>query len=270
MDGSAGAGPDPYSPPGTIAPGAVSSGTVPAAPVPAWYPDPYGSGLLRYWDGAAWGALAQAPQPEKTGTDGVAIAALVLSVIGALIPAVACAFVALSRVRRSHRKGRGLAVAALIVSVVWLAVAIPVGLHVASDRSAAGAFAAAPSIPPGTHEYLLSHELVAGQCIEVPDPLPKIPPAFELRGCDAQHNGEVMTTGDLPAGTFPGADEVRATVQTTCRSELASFSGNPNSALNFVYLYPVAYSWERGDRHFVCIAVDRANEVSRTLRGSGI
>lgn len=112
---------------------------------PGWYPDPERPGASRYWDGQAWAPSAPpaAPQPAvatgypgpgypnagygsappaRVKTDGFAIAALVLSIIGGLLLAVIFAFVARGRIKRSNGAltGKGLTTAALVISGLWV------------------------------------------------------------------------------------------------------------------------------------------------------
>jgi hypothetical protein len=41
----------------------MTNGTPQSAPSPDWYPDPSGSGQLRFWDGAAWTAHVKPVSP---------------------------------------------------------------------------------------------------------------------------------------------------------------------------------------------------------------
>jgi hypothetical protein len=105
----------------------AGSGTTPAAtPAPAsaapagWYPDPTAGGRQRWWDGTRW---YPPQQVVVTGaqTDGFAITALVLAIIGAILLAPVFAILSLSRIKAGKRTaGRGLAIAALWISGAWL------------------------------------------------------------------------------------------------------------------------------------------------------
>jgi hypothetical protein len=70
----------------------------------------------------AWGQ----PQPplapqRRPGTDGFAIASLVLGIVGGSVLAIIFGFVARSRIKRSGAGGKGLALAGILLGFAWLA-----------------------------------------------------------------------------------------------------------------------------------------------------
>ncbi|MBO9577958.1 MAG: DUF4190 domain-containing protein [Microbacteriaceae bacterium] len=129
-----------------------------ALPAADWYPDPGGSGQLRFWDGGAWTAhlrptqaFAAAPSgygaqpghpPYQPGyaayppaypaygpapvpvTNGMAVASFVLSLVGLVVafvgPLLAIIFghVALSQIKAKGEGGRGLAIAGLVIGYI--------------------------------------------------------------------------------------------------------------------------------------------------------
>lgn len=100
-----------------------------------WYPDPAGSGHMRWWDGAQWTDHWAAPPADETmrwllpvGRPGSAIAAGYLALFGFIIPflgigALACGVLALNTLRqRPDLIGRGRAWLGIIgggLSTVW-------------------------------------------------------------------------------------------------------------------------------------------------------
>lgn len=85
-------------------------------PPAGWYPDPAGGGGRRYWDGGQWTGVAS---PPSTGTNGFAVAALILGIIGIFPVALIFGVLALRDIRRRGGGGRGLAIAGLAAAGVW-------------------------------------------------------------------------------------------------------------------------------------------------------
>lgn len=115
---------------------APSPGVLPAA---GWYADPHGQASVRWWDGERWTEhFAGAPGGVQPGasplqTDGFAVAALVVSIIGGVVLGAIFALVALRRIKQGRRSGRGLAIAALCVNAFWIVV-IVLALTVLKDK----------------------------------------------------------------------------------------------------------------------------------------
>jgi Domain of unknown function (DUF4190) len=62
--------------------------------------------------------------PRRYGTNGFAVASLLFGIVGGVLLSAIFGFTALSQIRRRGQKGRGLAIAGLVLSGVWMCVFI--------------------------------------------------------------------------------------------------------------------------------------------------
>ena len=100
--------------------------TTPPQPAPGGYGagPAYGSAPAQ---GSGWGQDAggygQPPGPQKTGTSGMAIAALVCSFLIPLVGLI-LGFVAKSQIKKTGQGGNGLATAAIVISIASIVIAV--------------------------------------------------------------------------------------------------------------------------------------------------
>jgi len=220
----------------------------PQAPFAA--PPPYGS----------------ATPPPASGTNGFAIAGFVLSLPGMVPLAVIFSIIGLVKARSAHQKGKGLAIAGLVISAVWVLVAVlgvAAFLSGRADRDASGAV-----VKPGTVDVL---SLRVGDCVQLPSDstfdttkLPAVP-------CSQLHDGEVYVVGSLGlTGSYPGEAAVTQAAQGVCGAAFEPFVGTSydQSSIDVTYLFPRQREWQLGDRGVTCILTPRTGQVTGTLKGS--
>jgi hypothetical protein len=231
----------------------------PAAPPPvdpAAPPRPYAGSELPeypYSDPAAYGPYPGHPPAPATapGTNGFAIGALVVSICGGfgLGSALGLAFgiTALVQIKRRPQKGRGLAVAAVVISGLTLVVTLVVGAVMVVDEmrnTAAGI------------ETVETAELRPGDCISE---LNTSTAVYDLPvvSCSRPHDAEVYHVFTLPSGSYPGAAAVETQSEQTCGSVFDLYSTTPGTEdLEIYYLSPQdSAEWWR-HRGVVCIAFD--------------
>lgn len=126
----------------------ASPGAAPVGPMPPLGTAPVGYPPSPGTTPVAWTQPGYGLAPRKTGTDGFAIASLVLALVTAALPAIVLGIVALKRIRRDGTGGRGLAIAGIVLGscvtpLVLAAVAIPVYLD-QRQRAAEASAAASP------------------------------------------------------------------------------------------------------------------------------
>ncbi|MFD7631509.1 septum formation family protein [Streptomyces sp. NPDC059851] len=205
------------------------------------------------------------PQPQKTNV--TAVVAFVMSLVCAipLVPLV-LGLVALSQIRKGGEKGKGLAVAAIVihgVTIAFYATMLVLGLSGALDdgptprRDTGGQVTT-----PGRSDV---KDIRKGDCFNTEDDLAKTQESdgTEARQsvrtvpCDQPHEGEVYAVFTLDGGAFPGTDKVVASAEEKCGGKaLADYVGGDASklpkTLEVFYYYPQASSWTLGDRTVTC------------------
>ncbi|OLT46452.1 septum formation family protein [Cellulosimicrobium sp. CUA-896] len=284
--------PNPFSPPhppagpsGPPSSGPPSSGTpssgpprfdVPPPPLPPTTPSPYGP--------AAPGPGAP-PREPSTGSGWVIAAFLLFWPLG--VPALLASQRAARALgaqdvqtgRREAERARSWGVGAVITGAVayvgsWIVLAV----LLASGIFAATAFseAATPLRDPTGEGGEASEardteilELAVGDCVVTTD-LPDTVFTVPVVPCAADHHAEVFAITDLPAGDYPGEDDVEALAEEFCFEAFESYVGLPyeESELYAWWFSPTEDNWTWGDHSVQCIVEPLRGTVTGTLEGA--
>lgn len=223
----------------------------PGHPPPQWAPDqttPAGYGAPGHGQGYP---PPQGFPPPHAGTDGFAIATLVLGIIAVVPLAVIFGILALGRTGPGRQAGRGMAIAGLALAGVWTlligaGIAVAVATAAEGDDSgqiASGGSVAATDLQEGDCLNGLGDDVTSVQT------LPAVP-------CAVAHEGEVFAVFDLPAGPYPGATAVDEQVEAGCYDRFDTYAprASADTSIGIFFVYPLEANWRLGDREVVCIA----------------
>jgi hypothetical protein len=255
-------------PPAPIAPPPPDPMAMPPAAVFPGYPPPPGAGgpcLGHPPPPGSGGPYPGYPPPpgypypgpqRSAGTNGFAIASLVLSIFGGGLLGVVFGIVALVQIRKNGQRGKGLAIAGLALSGLWLTIllaALAAGF-VAGVRDA-GRDATSAAGETGTGQ-----DFQPGECVN------DVGGAMPVVSCEEPHEGEVYAVITLPAGPWPGQEPVRTQARSRCSELLDRYTSDPDApaGLTFSYLFPTAERWDT-DRTANCIATDPAGPMMGSL-----
>jgi hypothetical protein len=198
------------------------------------------------------------------GTNGLAIAALCCGIAGfvplASVAAIVMGIVALNQLRDRVQRGKGMAVAGLVLGALWLVGWVLFIAAVATDapqRNASGA------VTQSSDAYV--EDLKAGDCFsgagrdEVDD--------VTIIPCTAPHESQVVTIFDMPAGPWPGEEKVVGAAEEGCTEKADPLiTSKAYDELRPSFIYPQdAFSW-RGNREIICVV----EAPSGTTTGSAL
>jgi uncharacterized protein DUF4190/putative regulator of septum formation len=198
--------------------------------------------------------IRQQPEPPRK-TSGFAIASLVFGIIGGILFSVIFGIVALRRIRTRNLKGRGLAIAGLVLSGLWtLLIAVGVIIAVATDaeRDPSGRVREA-----GTESVF---DLRVGDCINNLEET-TMEVSVDVVPCSQPHDAELISSFEFPGGDYPGEESIFRVADRRCSRELDAVAGA--QGFEPFYFYPTEQSWATGDRQVNCVAL-----FSQPRRGS--
>lgn len=201
--------------------------------------------------------------PTRPGTNGFAIAALIFGIIGGALLGAIFGFVALSQIKKTGQGGRGMAIAGVVLSGLWvLAIAGIIALAIASSpgrndsgQITSGGSVSATALRPGDCVNNLKNTTSLLS-------LPAVP-------CAQPHEGEVFAVFDLPAGPYPGVDAVSAKSTSECSARIAAYSpsAGTDGTFDLFLVYPRAQDWTRGDREIACVASAATGTTTGSIKG---
>jgi len=242
-------GPGPVGPP----PPAAIGGSAPGWQSPNGYPMPQGYAR----PGVSFTAV-----PSRRPLDGVSIAALICGILPTFIIGVVLSIIGLVRTANPARRGRGLAVTGLVLSLLWFAAAAGIPLLLASHtagRNADGAI---------SHQgWLPATSLRVGDCYHEDltaggHGTKKLVTAIP---CGQPHNAQVFAAVTLTGSWSP---TIAQRTSTACTPKAAAYFRGTGAHPTVVSgaLYPLQADWNLGRHTGLCIAVDTAKDFAGDVR----
>lgn len=212
-------------------------------------PEPAGE-LPRFPSRSVWTDYNQ--MPVKSGTNGWAVASLVLGVCGGLVLGVIFGIRALTQINDTGQKGKGFAIAGIVLSGVWIAVFVMIAVQSSSgqpQRSADGTVT-----KQGSVSVL---ELHVGDCAQNPGTGRLI--EVTVVPCDQPHTAQVVARPSFPdSGDYPGDSAAASESQTLCVTAVKATvdSSKVTETMNVVAAHPTAAAWNDGTHAATCLVTD--------------
>jgi hypothetical protein len=189
----------------------------------------------------------------------LAVLALVTGLLALVPVAVACAIAALISIRRTGRRGHGMAMAALFASAAWVIMGGAVGTVAALTHGFK---------KPVTIKY---HESAAfklreGDCVNATNGQ-----LVTVLPCATPHEAEVFATFTLPASAWPGTAALRQEASSGCASRLTGYI-NPQLAISLAqsYVFPNKVAWTAGTRTVICEVRAASGQLTGSVRGASL
>jgi Septum formation len=196
------------------------------------------------------------PPPAERRLDGWSVAALVCGILPTVVLGLVLSVVGLIRTSNPLRRGRGLAMTGLVLSLVWVAGFTAIGVYHEQHKTPA---AAGVEVNP--------FDLGVGDCFEQPPltgqttvhTVSKVP-------CDQAHNAVITATIEPPNASYPGLSAILNQALQLCHSQVLSYLGRPLGRLRYAAFAPHQALWESGHKSASCVLYDPDRNFKGDIR----
>jgi hypothetical protein len=198
------------------------------------------------------------------GTSGFAIAAFVLGLLGGAVLSVIFGIIALVKLRTRPQRGKGLAIAGLCLSGVWIAALVGLAVY-----NAAGASQRSDTGQITKNGSLGVFSLVTGDCFQHPNGNQPASSLSEVTAvsCATPHNAQVIAQLPVSGSAYPGIAAFQAQEHEGCRAALANDvdQSKVTPTTELIWTYPKEKAWSDGDRMINCELVDSTADLTTSL-----
>lgn len=203
---------------------------------------------------------------ERT-TNGMAIASLVTSLTCVPLLGAILGIVGLRQIRRNGQRGRGLAIAGVTVSGVWvvcLAALIALGALADFDEG-----------------NTRVDDIRVGECFNTVgssladyDGGGKISTTVDVVSCDKEHDAEafaIFSVDEEFSGGYPGVDRISDIAGSKCATYADDYLDDESLVpdLSIYYYMPPRAGWNHGDRGVTCFFGSQDGKVSGSVKSGG-
>lgn len=222
------------------------------------YPDPYAPQQPAPYPG--YGPQYGPPQPPppppgyRQGWNGLAIAGFVTSFLPliSILITLPLSIVGLVKIGKTHERGKGLAIAGIVIAVLWWIGVIALGAWVSAnqvERGDTGRISESGHIDFGS--------VRVGDCVTIPDVNSgedKVN-VSDLKGmpCEQTHNAQAIYIVGFDSEDYPGEAALTSKAFGKCRQQLATADA---TGVRPYVLYPAESLWDDDNGHrAICFAV---------------
>jgi hypothetical protein len=209
----------------------------------------------------------------------MAIASFVLGLLGIVgisaILGIALGIVALRRIGRTFQRGKGLAIAGIVLGSVWLVLAAAVaGLASLSSSSTPASQPGATTAPSAgaSSQTVDPFSLVAGDCFDNPTATPgqvQHLTSVVQTPCNQAHNAQIFATFKVSGSMFdyPGSAKLRSIAGSGCaaRAKASLNRSKLTNSMTVRFLFPLDSSWLGGRRTISCIVYNPTPTLNSSL-----
>jgi Domain of unknown function (DUF4190)/Septum formation len=220
----------------------------------------------------------QAP-PSSSGTSGMAIASFVLGLLGIVgisaILGIVLGIGALRRIGRTFQRGRGLAIAGIILGSSWLVLAVAVAVIASLGNSSTPASqpgAETSSSAGASRQTVDPFSLVTGDCFDNPTATPgqtQHLTSVVQTPCNQAHNAQVFATFNVSGSMldYPGSAKLHSIAGSGCaaRAKASLNRAKLTNSMTVRFLFPLESSWLGGRRTVSCIVYNPTPTLTSSL-----